>query len=146
MNSIEGETKGKLYYLHLKKDEDVLLEIRRFIKEKNIKNGVVVSGIGTLSSCSWHGVVTADFPAKDEFYVVDEEPMELTGLSGVIAEGEPHLHMCVMSYGRSGQMICGHIEPGCKVLCLAEISIMETNDILMCRRIDEDGINQLQEA
>lgn len=146
MNSIEGRIGDKLYYLHLKKDEDVLLEVRRFIEEKQIKNGVVVSGIGTLSSCSWHGVVTAQLPARDEFYVLDKEPMELAALTGVIADGEPHLHMCVLSYGTSKQMICGHIEPGCKVLCLAEIAIMETNEISMCRRTDEDGINQLQEA
>ena len=144
MNYIEGGTGSKLYCLHLRKGEDLLLELIKFLKEKNIINGVVVSGIGTFDRCSWHGVVNTEFPTKNEYYTVEDKPMELAALTGIIADGEPHLHMCLQIYDNERKVIVGHIEPGCRVLCLAEIAIMETNSVEMIRRPDEDGINQLQ--
>lgn len=136
----EGPT--KIHYLHLVKGDDVLECLRQMLREKGIRNGILLSGIGTLNACRMHGVITPELPAKDDFFGWEGIPIELAGLSGIIADYEPHLHMVVTLYGEERKTYCGHIEPGCRVLCLAELAILETT-LPMRRTFDDDHINQL---
>ena len=132
----------KIHYLHLSKGDDVLDCLRAMLREKDIRNGIVLTGIGTLNECQMHGVVTPEMPAKDDYFGWKGVPIEMAALSGIIADYEPHLHMVVTLYGKERVTYCGHIESGCKVLCLAEISILETT-LPMRRTLDADRINQL---
>ena len=73
---------------------DMLLEsIEQVIKEAGIKDGVVVSGIGTLSDTRIHMVTTTTYPAVEIFPEWKDVPMELSSVSGIIADSVPHLHM-----------------------------------------------------
>lgn len=110
---------------------DLLLEsINKAIRENGIQNGMVVSGIGTLKTCRMHYITTCDFPPKDEFYTL-KKPLELLSVSGIIAGGEPHLHITVSS-GET-EVYGGHLEEGSEVMYLAEIAIMACNDFKMAR-------------
>ena len=80
---------------------DMLLEsIEQVIKEAGIKDGVVVSGIGTLSDTRIHMVTTTTYPAVEIFPEWKDVPMELSSVSGIIADSVPHLHMV---FSQSGQ-------------------------------------------
>lgn len=110
---------------------DMLLEsIIKAVEENEIKNGVVVSGVGTLKTCRMHYITACDFPGRDEFYTL-EKPLELLSLSGIIADGKPHLHITV-SYGEH-EVFGGHLEEGSEVMYLAEIAILLCNDLKMAR-------------
>ncbi len=115
-------------------DEMLLESIRKAIAEKGIRNGAVVSGAGTLKSCRVHYVDHSGFPPKDVFCTI-EGPLELVGVSGMIADGEPHLH-CVVSR-RDEPARAGHLEDGSQVLYLAEIGILVCDDLRMIRKLDE---------
>ena len=95
MNNFFGKTNLYVYLLHLRNGEDVLEEFLKFLQREKIKNGVVISGIGTLCACSFHGVVKGSLPAVDHFYKMENVSAEVSGMSGIIAEGQPHLHMVV---------------------------------------------------
>lgn len=105
---------------------DLLLEsIREAIEAQKIANGAVVSGIGTLKTCRLHYVDHTGFPPRDVFYRL-EKPLELLSVSGLIADGDPHLHVAVscrdeVAYG-------GHLEDESEVLYLAEIAILVFDD------------------
>ena len=143
MNSFYSDANGRVHILHLSPGEDLLQGILDFIKQENIRYGVVMSGIGTLSKCRFHGVTTAHLPAHDEFYDIPDKPAEFAGLAGIIADYEPHLHMSLTIFDNGFQSVTAHLEPGCRVLCLAEISILELDNVHMCRSMDENGIRQL---
>lgn len=143
MNSFYSDVKGRVHILHLSPGEDLLQGIQEFIRRENIRYGVVLTGIGTLSKCRFHGVTTTTFPARDEFYDIDNKPVEFAGLAGIIADYEPHLHMSLTIFDGGFQSVTAHLEPGCRVLCLAEISILELDNVQMCRSMDEHGIRQL---
>jgi hypothetical protein len=49
--------------------------------------------------------------------------MEIIGVNGIIAAGEPHLHFTLSS--PEGGAFGGHLENGCKVLYRAELTILK---------------------
>jgi len=112
----------------------MLLEsVKEAIRKHDIQNGVVVSGIGTLKSCHLHHIEHTDFPPQNRFFTI-EKPLELVSVSGVIADGEPHLHV-VISY-RDEEVYSGHLEEGSEVLYLAELVILKFNELRMTRYPD----------
>ena len=111
--------------------DDLLLEgIGEFIAASGIRDGVVISGIGTLKNTTMHMVTTTTFPPVETFPTFDDQPLELTSMQGVIADGVPHIHMNV-SDRRTG--VGGHLEPKCEVLYLAEVAILELPGLSLTR-------------
>ncbi len=115
---------------------EMLLEsIRAACRKAKVVNGAVVSGVGTLKTCRMHYIEHTDFPPKDRFFTI-EKPLELVSVSGIIADGEPHLHI-VISHADS-EVWAGHLEDGSEVAYLAEIAILRFNGLRLARRLDED--------
>jgi predicted DNA-binding protein with PD1-like motif len=115
---------------------ELLLEsVEDAIKEHDIRNGVVVSGIGTLKTCHMHYITHTDIPSNNEFFTL-REPLELLSVSGIIADGEPHLH-AVVSYADTPAR-GGHVEPGCEVAYLAELVIQKFNEFELKRHVDKE--------
>jgi predicted DNA-binding protein with PD1-like motif len=73
-----------------------------------------------------HYILHTDFPPQDAIFTL-EEPLELLSISGIIADGEPHLHGIVSRADEGAHG--GHIEPGCEVAYLAEIMIHKYPDL-----------------
>ncbi|MCD6284708.1 MAG: DNA-binding protein [Anaerolineae bacterium] len=115
---------------------EMLLEtVEAAVKEHNIKNGAVVSGIGTLKVARMHHIVHDRFPPDDRIYLI-EKPLEVSSISGIIADGKPHLHMTV-GY-RDEWSVAGHVELGCEVLYLAELIILKFNGLALDRHYDAE--------
>jgi hypothetical protein len=62
--------------------------------------------------------------------------LELLSVNGLIADGEPHLHIAV-SCGEN-EVYGGHLEDGSEVLYLAEIAILVFNEHRMIREPDPE--------
>ena len=115
---------------------ELLLEsLQRAIDEQGVRNGAVVSGIGTLTTCTLHCITHTNFPSDNHFWTL-EKPLELLSVSGVIAGGEPHLHV-VVSCGED-EVYAGHLEPGAEVAYLAELVVLVFNDLPLTRRRDPE--------
>lgn len=134
MNIITSDAPTELIALGIGPGEMLLESIRQACTDRDIRNGAVVSGIGTLKTCRMHYIEHTDFPPADRFFRL-EKPLELLSVSGIIADGEPHLHI-VVSCGRH-EVYAGHLEPESEVAYLAEIAILKCNDLAMARRLDE---------
>ena len=125
----------ELVTIGIRPGEMLLETIRQAIARHEIRTGVVVSGVGTLKTCRMHYVTHTRFPPTDEFYTL-QEPLELLSVSGIIAEGEPHLHV-VVSCKQEG-VWGGHLEPGSEVLYLAEIAILKLTRLELTRTEDPE--------
>ncbi len=127
--------------LRLDRGEDVLASIEKVARERGIHTGVVISGIGTLDRAQLHYVTHTGSPPRNEF-VEYEGPIELLSIDGIIADFTPHLHTCISI---KDQIHMGHLEPGCRVLYLAEIAIAKLEGVRLTRRRDsETNVSQLQ--
>ncbi len=124
---------------------DGLLEsIREVVKQADIHTGVVISGIGSLRKGHIHTVVSNRYPPSDE-YIQLEGPLEIAQCGGIIADYQPHLHINMMTLDR--RYLGGHIEDGCEVLALMEISILRLTGLKLQRqKLDETSIAHLRPA
>jgi predicted DNA-binding protein with PD1-like motif len=143
MNVIESKGFPGLVAIGLGPDEKLLESIKTVIETHQIRDGAIISSIGTLKRCHMHYVNTTTFPAVNRFYIV-EEPLEIGSINGIIANYDPHLHMTVGC--RDQKTYTGHVENDCIVLYLAEIMIMRLNNMKLERKLDPiHGISLLAE-
>ncbi len=140
MEYFDGRTTGRVFMLRLDPGDFLLECINDFIKKENIREGYIASAIGTLDYCVMHMVMTTGYPPVEHFERWDDKPLELTSIDGIIADGTPHLHMVVSDHQKA---YSGHLEPGCRVLYLAEIVIVELEPSGLKRVRNEKGILKL---
>lgn len=140
MKTFSGDGFGRLFTLRLDPGDYVLESINEFIGREKIDNAVVVSAIGTLDTCVMHMVMTTGLPPVEHFEKWDDKPLELSAISGIIADGVPHLHMVVSDHKTA---FSGHLEPGCRILYLGEIVIAEMNGFHYGRIRNEKNILEL---
>ena len=123
---------------------DLVLEsLREAIDDHGVDTGAVVSGIGTLSNFNFHYVHTTDISDPDERNTMVERDgaWEVTNVEGVIADGEPHLH--VSAYNGE-ETVGGHLEDGNEVNVLAEFTIEKIDGLELTREKSDDlRISQL---
>ncbi len=131
---------GRAFVLRLDPGDYLLECINDFSKKVNIREGYVASAIGTLDYCVMHMVMTTGYPPVEHFERWEDKPLELSSIDGFIADGTPHLHMVVSDHQRA---YSGHLEPGCRVLYLAEIVIVELEPTWLRRVRNEQGILKL---
>ena len=142
MHVIPYQGEVELITIGLGPGELLLESMKEAIKQYDIQNGVVISGIGTFKICRMHYITTTEIPPEDAIFTI-EKPLELNSISGIIADGEPHLHISV-SCGEN-EAYGGHLEPGSELAYLAELTIMKCNNHQLTRKVDPDtNINLLQ--
>ena len=134
MTTLEQKAPVPVVVIGLEPGEMLLESIREAIEKHGVRDGVVVSGVGTLKVCRMHFIEHTDFPPTDGFFTL-EKPLEVASLAGVIADGQPHLHMVVSC--KDQEVYAGHLEDGCEVAYLAEIAILRLDGLVMTRRPDE---------
>lgn len=123
---------------------DLIEGIEVLCKENEIKSGVIISLIGSLSC----GKIV--YPISDENSKIGikyseetniEGPLELLSCQGYIGEdedGEFQIHLHGLMGNENMEIIGGHFVPnGNKVLATAEITIMEVDEGNLIRAFDE---------
>ena len=142
MNSWNART-GRALVLSLDPGDDVLKSLVDACAAAGLRHGFVASGVGTLDRCRLHCVTTTQYPPVEHFPEWIDTPLELTGMSGVIVDGKPHIHATVAD---ESQAWGGHLEPGCRVLYLAEVVLVELGQVELQRAADAQGVVRLLPA
>ena len=128
-----GGRPGPVVVLRLAYGEDLLGSLNEICRREKIRNGVVLTGFGSLTDISVTGAVGASFPPRRFYNLRKPRGVEILAISGVIADYHVHVHMVLCDKNRA---FGGHLELGCKILSLAEIAIMRVDGVKMARRID----------
>jgi predicted DNA-binding protein with PD1-like motif len=124
---------------------DLLYEsLEKIAREADLSNGVITSGIGSLTKAYIHTVKSNDYPPEEE-YLHLEGPLEVAQFGGIVADYQPHVHISLWDANRN--FYGGHLHEGCEVLALSEISIHRLYDLKLTRRAkDASGIQLLGRA
>ncbi|MFA6508701.1 MAG: PPC domain-containing DNA-binding protein [Treponemataceae bacterium] len=130
MRHFLGRDFKRIVVLNLLRGDKLLESIIEKCEEIGLKNGVVLSAIGSLQRAHFHRVISMAEMPEDEFVVI-EKPLELASLQGLIVDGHPHFHMVVSD---QGQAYTGHLENGTVVLYLVEICIAEIEGLSIVRK------------
>jgi predicted DNA-binding protein with PD1-like motif len=130
----------EVYRVLLDRDALLLESILDVIKQKDVRDGHVMVTSGSVQECTYHYVTTTDLRAKNAFKTV-KGPFEILNAGGIIANGEPHIHITLSSpKGAFG----GHLEKGCRILYLGEVTIIKYTGQPLTRKDNVNGISLLE--
>lgn len=130
----------EVYRVLLDRDALLLESILDVIKQKDIRDGHVMVTAGSVQECTYHYVSSTDVKPKDIFKTV-KGPFEILNAGGIIANGEPHIHITLASpQGAFG----GHLEKGCRILYLGEVTLIKYAGPELIRKPNQNGVSLLQ--
>ena len=125
--------------IRLTPGQDLRAALEAAVLAQNCRAAFVLSGIGSLSTA---GIRLAGAKQPTRF----TESMEILTLSGTVAvngdKTASHMHMAVST--ATGQVIGGHVAPGCLVLTTAEVLLALLPDWQFTREPDaQTGFDEL---
>ncbi|MFC2113497.1 PPC domain-containing DNA-binding protein [Bacteroidota bacterium] len=122
----------RIEIIRMRPGTDMLEGLNTAIKENNIKNAVILAGIGSVTDYHFHVVSDKNLPPAEEFPKASV-PMDLTSVQGYILNGRVHAHITLSD---ENSMIGGHLEPGTKALTFFIITIGIISDSLEIENFD----------
>jgi len=130
-----------VYRILLNRDALLLESILDVIQQKNIQDGYVSISAGSVQTCTYHYVTSTALKPVNAFKTV-KGPFEILNAGGIIAAGEPHIHITLSSPDKGA--FGGHLENGCRVLYLAEITILKFQGPALTRANNQNGVSLLK--
>src|SRR5258708_8049117 len=100
----------RVLVLRAKNKTDLLTEMEKQVKAQNIKNAVILSGIGSLRGWSVHNVASRDYPVADMFTKNPNQPVDLIAMQGYINNGVIHAHVIMAAGTKPPTTISGHLQ------------------------------------
>src|SRR3954453_525037 len=131
----------EVYRVSLDRGAPLLESIQDVIKAKNIRDGQVIISSGSVEECTYHYVASTALKAQNEYRTV-KGPSEILSGGGIIADGEPHIHIALSNPEKG--VYGGHLEKGCRVLYLAEFTVSRYAGSTLTRKLNQNGILLLQ--
>lgn len=129
----------KTFPIRLTPGQDLRTALEAAVQAQNCRAAFVLSGIGSLSTAGIR-LAGAGQPTRLT------ESMEILTLSGTVAAGGDktgsHMHMAIST--ATGQVLGGHVAPGCIVLTTAEVLLALLPDWQFTREPDaQTGYDEL---
>jgi predicted DNA-binding protein with PD1-like motif len=128
-----GARAGEIVVVRLAYAELLLESIQEICRQKKIRDGLILTGFGSLTDIAVSGAVGASFPPRKFYQRTRPRGVEILAMSGVIADYHVHCHLVLSD---RNQAFGGHLERGCRVLSLAEIALMRVGGIKLARLVD----------
>ena len=115
----------RIVLVRINPGDDILLGLRRMAEEQGIKNGVILTGFGSVSSSHFHVVMSNDLPPA-ESYPKSIQALDVCAVGGMILDGRVHAHI-TFSDERNG--FGGHLEEGNLALTFLNMAIADVGDV-----------------
>ncbi|KPK55081.1 MAG: hypothetical protein AMJ63_00455 [Myxococcales bacterium SG8_38_1] len=128
-----GARAGEVVIVRLAYGELLLESIQEICRQRRIRDGVILTGFGSLTDIAVSGAVGASFPPRKFYQRTRPRGVEILAMAGVIANYHVHCHLVLSDRNRA---FGGHLEKGCRILSLAEIALMRVSGIKLARLVD----------
>lgn len=116
-----------VHVFRLNPNQDLKKELKKFVNDHNIKAGVMLTVVGSLSEVNLRMA-----GGKDYLNIIGN--FEILSLTGTLSIAGNHLHLAVSDH--TGKTIGGHLMDGCIVRTTAEIAILPIKDFYFEREND----------
>jgi predicted DNA-binding protein with PD1-like motif len=124
----------RIVVLRFKYKTDLLAGIEEMVKREHIKNGVILSGVGSVRGYQIHQVTNRTMPSLNTFEKNPTQPADLVSMNGYVINGKVHAHVTL---GIPDKAIAGHLEPGTTVFTFAIVTIGVMSDADLGRADDK---------
>ncbi len=124
----------RIAIIRLKYGTDLLEGLERAVVKEKIRNGVILTAIGSATSYHYHTVSNSAFPTKNVFIRDTASPADLTAMNGYVINGRVHAHV---TFSNPDKAFGGHLERGTRVFTFAIITVGVLKDGVDLRRVDD---------
>ena len=115
----------RIVVLRFKFKANLLGGMEKMVAQEHIKNGVILSAVGSVRGYEVHQVSNRDFPSHDTYTKDPTTPADLVSMNGYVINGRIHAHMTLAT---PDKVIAGHLEPATEVFTFAIVTIGVVND------------------
>jgi len=122
----------RIEIIRMRSGTDLLAGLNEAVKQTNIKNAVILVGIGSVTDYHFHVVSDKNLPPAEEFPKASV-PKDLISVQGYILNERVHAHI---SLSDENSVIGGHLEPGTKALTFFIVTIGVLPDDLDIEYLD----------
>ena len=123
----------RVIVVRMKQHTDLLAGLQEAVEKEKIRNAVILSGIGSLTTYHIHVVDNNTFPSENVFFK-DSIPVDLVSVNGYIFNGKVHTHINISDENLA---LGGHLEPGTTVFTFAIITIGVLTEEVNLDRFDD---------
>ena len=109
--------------VRLNPGDDILVKLREAVKDNEIKNAVILSGVGSVISHHYHVIASMTNPPK-EYFSKGNAAADIVNINGMIINGRVHAHI---TFSNEKVAYGGHLELGCEVLTFSVIVLSEVD-------------------
>jgi len=124
---------SRVAVVRLRNDADLLDGLKTAVAQEKIKNAVILSGAGSLTSYHVHVVSNTVFPPTNAF-MKGTGPYDLLTTTGYIIDGRVHAHI---SFSDTQKTLGGHLEPGTRVFTFAILTLGVLEEPASLHRFDD---------
>ena len=124
----------RVVLLRFKSQTDLLDGLERMVKEQKIRNGVILSAIGSVRSWHYHTISKPGSPTKDVYVKNPEVPADILSMNGLVIDGRVHAHFTMADLDKA---FGGHLVSGTTVHTFAVVTIGVFKDGIDLNRIDD---------
>ncbi|MCJ7501728.1 MAG: DNA-binding protein [Acidobacteriia bacterium] len=124
---------SRVVVVRLRNDADLLEGLKTAVAREKIKNAVILSGAGSLTSYHVHVVSNTVFPPTNAFFK-GTGPYDLLTTTGYIIDGRVHAHI---SFSDTQKTLGGHLEPGTRVFTFAILTLGVLEEPASLDRFDD---------
>ncbi len=125
--------------VRLKPDQDLKIELEKFVKDHGIKSGFIGTCVGSLHFVMLR--MAGAEPEKQDIRTL-EGHFEIVSLVGTVSVNGSHLHLSVSD--ADGKVIGGHLKEGSIITTTAEVVLGYDESIVFDRLTDEEtGFEEL---
>jgi len=115
----------RIVLVRFKYKADLLAGLEKMAKQENIKNGVILSALGSVRGYQIHQVSNRTMPSQDTYEKNPTLPADIVSMNGYVINGRIHAHISLATPDRT---MAGHLEPGTEVFTFAVVTIGVMND------------------
>ena len=112
-----------LIAIRLNPGDDILASLNEAVKNNNIKNAVILCGLGSARSHHYHVVSTRENPPENVFTKADKAS-DIVNINGCVINGRVHAHII---HSDKDIAFGGHLEPGTEALTFAILVLGEVD-------------------
>ena len=120
----------RIVILRFKYKTDLLEGMRKMVEQEHIKNGVILSAVGSVRGYHIHQVVNRTMPPQLTYEENPTLPADLVSMNGYVINGKIHAHMTLAT---PDKVIAGHLELGTPVFTFVIVTIGVMNDADLSR-------------
>ena len=112
-----------LVVIRMNSGDDVLASLTEAVNRNNIKNAVILTGVGSVRAHHYHVVASREMPPENVL-VKEDKASDVVNLNGCVINGRVHAHII---HSDKDIAFGGHLEPGTEVLTFLVVVLGEVD-------------------